>query len=558
MRFDQPVGTLSQRDTSAWAGGWIDANPIGTKYVNGATGLGAYHTGADLNCNTPTWDADAHAAVFASADGIVVFAGPKPVWVSIIVIKHVVDERVVFTRYAHVENMLVKTGDVVRRGQQIAQVGNANGAMPYHLHFDVSFANLEKSPGDWPGLDLVRLERDYVDPQAWINSHRKQEETQDMVAGKLMIDGTDGDGLNVRATGAANGVKIGWLADGEPVSVVAQQNGWSQIEFVNSTRGSTARGWVKSDWVKSVTGEAPTPTPVTPPIVKKSMLMGVNVLNDFGALREAEANGCKFVMVMDGVSEAVNFARAHPDGYAMLRRYIGSAGWGANDFIRGLGVAADMPRNLVLTLFNEADTWGSSPDQLEQRMRVEVDFVSKARALEYQGIIALGTFSMGNPQFAPNAPEFGETVALIKKYYAPLWNNGLIALDYHAYSPSMTHLNNDGDLFWYERRWEGFFRYGGLDPAKGLGVFFGECGVDEMGVGGFTQHGASSQSIAAWIRRFVEIQMRPLEIDGRQYPSPVRGGAIFSYGNNGDPRWRDGYDIRTLGAAPFKNAGVWG
>lgn len=554
LRFDQPVGTQAQRDSFAWAGGWVDANPIGTKYVNPATGLGALHTGADLNCNTPVWDADAHADVYASADGVVTHAANRAVWGGLVVIKHVDGSNVIYTRYGHVEGICVRLGDAVKRGQRIAQVGNANGTMAYHLHFDVARANLEASPGDWPGLDLARLQRDYVDPQAWINSHRKQEEEQTMT-GKMVVGGTEGDGLNVRASNAANGVKIGWLADGEPVSVVTQQNGWSQIEFVNSTRGSTVRGWVKSDWVKSL-GSAPPPqaAPSTP---AQNMLIGVNVLNDFGALREAETNGCKFCMVMDGVSEAVNFARAHPDGYAMLRRYIGNAAWGAGDFIRSLGVAADMPRNLVLTLFNEADTWGSSPDQLEQRMRVEVDFVSNARALGYQGIIALGTFSMGNPQFAPTAPEFLATVALIKKYYAPLWNAGQIALDYHAYSPNMKHLDNDGDSFWYERRWEGFFRYGGLDPTKGQGVFFGECGVDEMGVGGFKQHCANADELAAWIRKFVEIQMRPVEINGRQYPSPVRGGAIFCYGNNGDPRWRDGYDVRGLRAAPFKNAGVW-
>jgi hypothetical protein len=46
-------------------------------------------------------------------------------------------------------------------------------------------------------------------------------------------------------------------------------------------------------------------------------------------------------------------------------------------------------------------------------------------------------------------------------------------------------------------------------------------------------------------------------VDGREYPSPVRGAAIFCYGNNGDKRWANGYDIRRFGAAPFIKAGVW-
>jgi hypothetical protein len=550
MRFDQPVGTQQNRDTRAWGEGWVDANPIGTRYVNPATGMGAYHTGADLNCNTPGWDADAHAPVYASADGVVTHAAQRAIWGGLVVIKHMDGGKFIFTRYAHVEDICVRPGQQIKRGEQIARVGNANGTMAYHLHFDVSSADLEKSPGDWPGNNFARVLRDYRDPRAWINSHRKEEQMS-----KMMVGGTDGDGLNVRATGAKDGVKIGWLADGEPVSVVSQKAGWSQIEFITSTIGSTARGWVKSDWLKPEGKSAPAPAPASAPAGR--MLMGVNVLDDFAALNEANANGCKFCMVMNGVSEAVNFAQAHPDGFAMLRRYIGSSPWGAGDFYDGLGIAPDMPKNLIVTLFNEADTWGFQTDQLEQRMRVETEFVRLARARGFAGIIALGTFSMGTPQFAPNAPEFSETCRLINQYYAPLWNAGQIGLDYHAYSPTIEHINNAGDLFWYERRWEGFFRYCGLDPQKGQGVFFGECGLDQQGSGGFKYFNTNAEGVAAWMRKFVDAQMRPVVVDGREYPSPVRGGAVFCYGNNGDPRWRDGYDVRELGAAPFKIAGVW-
>ena len=39
--------------------------------------------------------------------------------------------------YGHVETMLVRPGDDVRRGQQIATVGTANGAYLAHLHFEM-------------------------------------------------------------------------------------------------------------------------------------------------------------------------------------------------------------------------------------------------------------------------------------------------------------------------------------------------------------------------------------------------------------------------------------
>jgi hypothetical protein len=194
--------------------------------------------------------------------------------------------------------------------------------------------------------------------------------------------------------------------------------------------------------------------------------------------------------------------------------------------------------------------------ELQGRMRVEVEFVRKARAMECKAVIALGTFSVGNPQFALGAPEYADTVRLIRQYYTPLWDAGEIGLDYHAYAPSMAHIYGE-DLVWHERRWLFYFTVCGFAPDKGQGVFFGECGVDEDGVGGLPAHKATTEDVTKHIARLVEIQSRPVVVDGREYPSPVRGGAIFCYGNNGDPSWANGYDIRRFGAAPFVKAGVW-
>jgi hypothetical protein len=363
----------------------------------------------------------------------------------------------------------------------------------------------------------------------------------------LSVTGTDGAGVNVRAIGGINAQKIGVMAEGRAVVALDEQSGWTKIQLVADPQ-SWANGWVKSDYLSA------NPAPVV--AAPRKVLVGVNVITDTGALAEAERAGCKFALVMGGVSEAVSFARNHPDGYCMLRVDVGKGRWSADDFIRALGVSADMPSNLVLTLFNEADSWGSSPRELEERMRVEVEFVRKVWAMGFAGIIALGTFSVGNPQFAPNAPEYAETVRLIRRYYTPLWNARLIGLDYHAYAPSMAHIFAE-DLVWHERRWQFFFTDCGFDPAKGQGVFFGECGVDEDGVGGLPAHNANAQQIRDYIARFVEIQSRPVVVNGVSYPSPVRGGAMFCYGNNGDPRWRDGYDVRRFGVAPFVGAGVW-
>jgi len=368
---------------------------------------------------------------------------------------------------------------------------------------------------------------------------------------KMVVSNTGGAGVNIRATPYVTAPKIGVFAEGDEVvpTPPKEQGGWTQVQLLKSQTGSWASAWVKSDYLAHANAPLPAPTP-------RPLLVGVNVITDTGALAEAERAGCKFALVMGANREAADFARNHPDGYCMSRVYIGNSRWTADDFIRALGVSADMPSNLVLTLFNEADSWGSSPRELEERMRVEVEFVRKARSLGCKSIIALGTFSVGNPQFAPSAPEYADTVRLIKQYYAPLWNAGEIGLDYHAYAPNMRHIYGE-DLVWHERRWQFYFTVCGFAPDKGQGVFFGECGVDEDGVGGLPAHKATTEDVTKHIARLVEIQSRPVVVDGREYPSPVRGGAIFCYGNNGDKRWANGYDIRRFGAAPFVKAGAW-
>ena len=56
------------------------------------------------------------------------------------------------------ENMLVKTGDVVARGENIGFIGLAWGMTSgWHLHFDVSYSDVLKTrPGHWPDLTTIR------------------------------------------------------------------------------------------------------------------------------------------------------------------------------------------------------------------------------------------------------------------------------------------------------------------------------------------------------------------------------------------------------------------
>ncbi len=167
MRFDQPVGTDEERNAKAWAGGWFDATGYGTYYT--ATGKPSFHTGADLNLTNYR---DSKKPIFASGAGEVVHVGKVAGWQGImIVIKHDIG---VWTRYAHTGEPVVTAGQVVKRGELLAYIGDYAPAGPAndHLHFDVSSADLGAKPWDWPGTDLARLKRDYMNPKEWINTHR--------------------------------------------------------------------------------------------------------------------------------------------------------------------------------------------------------------------------------------------------------------------------------------------------------------------------------------------------------------------------------------------------
>jgi hypothetical protein len=250
-------------------------------------------------------------------------------------------------------------------------------------------------------------------------------------------------------------------------------------------------------------------------------------------IEEAD-QGCKFVMCLDNFDVADQIKRKHPDAVVMVRRYWGNSVPSINDAVQGLGGATNP--GFVYTGLNEADALGQDGADLRRRAAFDL---ALARAIQQVSgaIYAAGSFSVGTPDFTSQ-----DTCDIIREMYAPHYNSGLIKFDMHLYSPTMSHIDNEGDTIWYERRWEFLFTRCGFDLTV-RGIYCSETGVDEFGRGGFPGHGASQAEFRHWCEKFIDLQKKPLVVNGTSYPPPFVGAAIFQLGGNGDPRW-DPYDIK--------------
>ena len=100
------------------------------------TGRSAMHEGVDFM-------ADAGTPIHATAAGVVVYADTHPQYGNMVEIDHGND---IVTRYAHASRLLVKVGQVVRRGDKIAEVGSTGRSTGNHLHFEVRYRGNAQNP----------------------------------------------------------------------------------------------------------------------------------------------------------------------------------------------------------------------------------------------------------------------------------------------------------------------------------------------------------------------------------------------------------------------------
>lgn len=106
--------------------GGYDASGFGTR-LDPFTGRRARHEGVDFAAASGT-------PIVAAAGGIVVASEATPDYGNMVDIDH---GNGLVTRYAHASRLLVRVGDIVRPGQEIAKVGSTGRSTGPHLHFEV-------------------------------------------------------------------------------------------------------------------------------------------------------------------------------------------------------------------------------------------------------------------------------------------------------------------------------------------------------------------------------------------------------------------------------------
>ncbi|TDP88479.1 peptidase M23-like protein [Aquabacterium commune] len=113
--------------------------PVGSGFgfrADPFTHRAALHTGLDFPAEPGT-------PILAAAGGVVLSAEPHPQYGLLVELDH---GNGLVTRYAHTSKMLVKPGDLVKRGQAIAAVGNTGRSTGPHLHFEVLVEGVQQNP----------------------------------------------------------------------------------------------------------------------------------------------------------------------------------------------------------------------------------------------------------------------------------------------------------------------------------------------------------------------------------------------------------------------------
>ncbi|MDB6139305.1 MAG: Peptidase [Verrucomicrobiaceae bacterium] len=134
------------------------------------------HLGDDLN-GIGGYNSDLGDPVYAAAAGRVVFAGvPGTGWGNMVILAHRVPNartgalEVVQSMYAHLQDVLARPGQMLRRGEELGTVGTAGGLYFAHLHFET-----RQGPYVNPSVGYADAPLNRMSPEAFVAQHRGAE-----------------------------------------------------------------------------------------------------------------------------------------------------------------------------------------------------------------------------------------------------------------------------------------------------------------------------------------------------------------------------------------------
>ncbi|MBC8144592.1 MAG: M23 family metallopeptidase [bacterium] len=104
--------------------------------VHPISGAHKMHKGIDIAAASGT-------PIYSAASGTVIFSGSQRGYGNIVEVDHGFGY---VTRYAHASRLLVKVGQTIARGEQIALVGSTGASTGAHLHFEVLVDSVHVDP----------------------------------------------------------------------------------------------------------------------------------------------------------------------------------------------------------------------------------------------------------------------------------------------------------------------------------------------------------------------------------------------------------------------------
>lgn len=132
------------------------------------------HFGEDWNGRSGG-DSDLGDPVYAIGDGIVTLAANlRKGWGNVVLTRHAYRDpasgqiRFIDTLNAHLDRILVKQGQQIKRGQQIGTIGSNFGMYPAHLHFEIRWNIAVGMQRNSVPADL----NNWADPTDFINRFR--------------------------------------------------------------------------------------------------------------------------------------------------------------------------------------------------------------------------------------------------------------------------------------------------------------------------------------------------------------------------------------------------